>query len=55
MCKVVHFKKDDFDIYIGRMPFGKHNKWEYPRELRNQFAEDADREDIINGYEKYLL
>ncbi len=35
--RVVHFKKELFDIYIGRLPGGKFNKWAYPKELRDKF------------------
>jgi len=55
MCKVVHFKKDDYDIYIGRLPNNKYNKWAYPKWLREQFGENVSRKIIIAAYEKYLL
>jgi hypothetical protein len=55
MCKVVHFKKDDYDVYIGRLPYNKYNKWAYPKELRNSFPFNANREDIVKAYEPYLL
>ena len=54
MCKVVHFKKDDYDIYIGRLPTGE-NKWAYPKDLRDLFPEGTPRQEIINAYEEYLL
>jgi len=55
MCRVVHFKKDDYDIYIGRLPYGKYNKWAYPKELRATFPEDADRSEIVQAFEQHLL
>ena len=55
MCKVVHFKKDDYDIYIGRLPDGEYNKWAYPKELRETFPEGTPRQEIIDAYEDYLL
>lgn len=53
--KVVHFKKEPYDIYIGRLPAGKFNKWAYPKELRESFPEGASRKVIIDAYENYLL
>lgn len=53
--KVVHFKKDPYDIYIGRLPGGKFNKWAYPKELRNKFPKGTPRKIIIDAYEEYLL
>jgi hypothetical protein len=55
MCKVVHFKKDDYDIYIGRLPNNEYNKWAYPKELRETFPEGTPRQEIIDAYEDYLL
>ncbi len=55
MCKVVHFKKDPYDIYIGRLPYGKYNKWAYPKELRETFPEGTPRDIIVAAYEGYLL
>lgn len=55
MCKVVHFKKDDYDIYIGRLPNNQYNKWCYPKELRESFPENTPRKEIIDAYEEYLL
>ena len=54
MCEVVHWKKDDYDIYIGRLPNNEYNKWAYPKELRNSFPEGTPRQEIIDAYEKYL-
>ena len=53
--KVVHFRKDKYDIYIGRLPGGKFNKWAYPKDLRNSFPKGTLRSEIINAYESYLL
>lgn len=55
MCKVVHFKKEPYDIYIGRLPNGEYNKWAYPKELRDTFPEGTRRKEIIDAYEEYLL
>jgi hypothetical protein len=55
MCKVVHFRKDSYDIYIGRLPYGKYNKWAYPKELRETFKEGTPRDIIVKAYEEYLL
>ena len=55
MCEVVHFKKDYYDIYIGRLPNNEYNKWAYPKELRNSFPEGTPRQEIIDAYEDYLL
>lgn len=55
MCRVVHFKKDDYDIYIGRLPNNEFNKWAYPKELRETFPEGTPRQEIIDAYEDYLL
>lgn len=55
MCRVVHFKKDDYDIYIGRLPNNEYNKWAYPKELRETFPEGTPRQEIIDAYEDYLL
>lgn len=53
--KVVHFKKEHYDIYIGRLAGGKFNKWAYPKELRERFPEGTPRKVIIDAYEEYLL
>lgn len=52
---VVHCKKDLYDIYIGRLPGDKYNKWAYPRELRDKFPKGTPRKVIIDAYEDYLL
>jgi hypothetical protein len=53
--RVVHFKKEKFDIYIGRLPGGEFNKWAYPKELRDTFKDGTPRKLIIDAYEGYLL
>lgn len=53
--KVVHFKKDHYDVYIGRLPGGKFNKWAYPKELRDTFPKGTPRKTIVDAYEEYLL
>lgn len=55
MCKVVHFQKESFDIYIGRLPNNEYNKWAYPKELRETFPEGTQQQIIIDAYEDYLL
>ena len=55
ITKVVHFKKDAYDVYIGRLPGGKFNKWAYPKELREKFPKGTPRKTIIDAYEEYLL
>ena len=50
--RVVHFKKEPFDIYIGRLPNGKFNKWGYLEPIffkkieidKNFYNEDIDIE-----------
>jgi len=54
MCEVVHWKKDEHDIYIGRLAGNEYNKWSYPKELREQFPEGTPRQEIIDAYEDYL-
>ncbi len=53
--EVVHWKKDNYDIYIGRLPNNEYNKWAYPKELRESFPEGTPRHIIIKAYEDYLL
>lgn len=53
--KIVHFKKDEYDIYIGRLPGGKYNKWAYPKELRDSFPEGTPRKQIIEAYREYVM
>lgn len=53
--RVVHFKKEEYDIYIGRLPAGKFNKWAYPKVLRDSFPKGTPRKVIIDAYESYLL
>ena len=53
--KVVHFKKDEYDIYIGRMYGGKFNKWAYPKWLKESLPKNATRKQMIDAYEVYLL
>ena len=55
MCIVRHWRKDDYDIYIGRLPNNEYNKWSYPKYLREQFQEGTPRQEIIDAYEEYLL
>ena len=43
---VVHAKRVDYDVYVGR-----GSKWENPFII----GPDGTRKDVINKYEKYLL
>jgi hypothetical protein len=45
-CKVVHCKKDKYDIYIGRP-----SKWGNPFVI----GKDGDREGVIEKYRQYIL
>lgn len=53
--RVVHFKKEHYDVYIGRLPGGKFNKWAYPKKLRDTFPKGTPRKTIVDAYEEYLL
>lgn len=44
--KVVHCKKESYDVYIGRP-----SKWGNPFSI----GKDGSREDVIKKYEEYLL
>jgi len=46
MCKVVHCKKQHFDIYIGRP-----SKWGNPFEI----GKDGDRQQVIDKFRNYIL
>ncbi len=46
MTKVVHCKKEEFDVYIGRP-----SKWGNPF----QIGQDGTREQVIQKYEEWLL
>lgn len=46
MTKVVHCKKDPFDVYIGRP-----SKWGNPFEV----GKDGTREDVCKKYRTWLL
>jgi hypothetical protein len=54
-CKVVHCKKEDYDIYIGRP-----GKWGNPfshikdKETRAEFLVNS-RKDAIQAYENWIL
>lgn len=45
MSKVVHCKKSNYDVYIGRP-----SKWGNPFEI----GKDGTREEVILKYEKYI-
>lgn len=53
MCKVVHCKKDKFDVYIGR-PSKWGNPYSYKDGTLSEFKVDT-REESIKKYEEYLL
>lgn len=61
MCKVVHWKKEDYDIYIGRgisPKTGKLSKWGNPFSYKDDTIAEfkvKDREESIKKYEEYLL
>lgn len=44
--KVVHCKKEKFDVYIGR-----HSKWGNPFTI----GKDRTREEVIEKYKKWIL
>jgi len=46
MVKVVHCRRDRYDVYIGRP-----SKWGNPFEL----GRDGDREEVISKYEAYIM
>jgi len=46
MTKVVHCKKEPYDIYIGRP-----SKWGNPFSI----GKDGTREDVISKYEIYIM
>jgi len=53
MCKVVHFKKESYDIYIGRP-----SKWGNPFSHKTGTLAEfkvSTREESIEKYEDYLL
>lgn len=53
MCKVVHCKKDKFDVYIGR-PSKWGNPYSHKDDTIAEFKVDTVDE-AINKYEEYLL
>jgi hypothetical protein len=53
MCKVVHCKKENFDIYIGR-PSKWGNPYSHLDDSISEFKVDT-RQESIDKYEKYLL
>ena len=46
MTKVVHCKKEKYDIYIGRP-----SKWGNPFTI----GKDGNREEVISKYEAYIM
>jgi len=46
--RVVHFKKEPFDVYIGR---GRGSVWGNPFEI----GKDGTRTEVIAKYKEYLL
>ncbi len=46
MMKVVHNKKEKYDVYIGRP-----SKWGNPFEI----GKDGTREEVIEKYEKWIF
>ena len=45
-AKIVHIKKADYDVYIGRP-----SKWGNPFSI----GKDGTRKEVIEKYEKYIL
>jgi hypothetical protein len=45
-CTVVHYKKERYDVYIGRP-----SKWGNPYSI----GKDGTRKEVIEKYRKYLL
>ena len=46
ISRVVHCKREAYDVYIGRP-----GKWGNPFEI----GRDGDREEVVKKYEEYLL
>jgi hypothetical protein len=53
MCKVVHCKKEKFDVYIGR-PSKFGNPFSYKDGTLAQFKV-ANRDEAVQKYEEWLL
>jgi hypothetical protein len=53
MCKVVHFKKEPFDVYIGR-PSKWGNPFSHKDDTIAEFKVDS-RDESVEKYEEYLL
>ncbi len=53
MCKVVHFKKEKFDIYIGR-PSKFGNPYSHENDTIAEFHVE-NREEAIRMFEEYLV
>lgn len=53
MCKVVHLKKDKYDVYIGR-PSIWGNPYSHKKETMAEYKVSS-RKEAIEKYEKYLL
>lgn len=53
MTKVVHWKKEYYDVYIGRggknIPY--HSKWHNPFSI----GKDGTRKEVIEKYRQYIL
>lgn len=50
--KVVHFKKSDFDVYIGR-PTKWGNPWSHKADTQAEFQTET-REEAVDNYRKWL-
>lgn len=53
MPRVVHFKKEPFDVYIGR-PTIYGNPWSFKGGTKAEFIVDS-REESVANYEKWLI
>ena len=61
MCKVVHCKKEPFDIYVGRgrcPKTGQLSKWGNPYSHKEETLAEfkvETRDEAVKKYEEYLL
>lgn len=48
--KIVHCKKEPYDVYIGRNAKASGSKWGNPYII----GRDGDRDEVIDKYEKWI-
>lgn len=56
--RVVHVKKDPFDVYIGRAGRGRGSKWRNPYRIGDPHPETGEpmsRDDVLELYKEYIL